>query len=181
MADAIFEEPRLAEICDELDPDRSDLDAYAAMAGEFGAESVLDVGCGTGTLACLLAGRGLEVIAVDPAAACLEVARRKPGADDVRWVHGDVTDLPPLQVDLVTMTATSAARARSGGRYDHPDLAQAGCPRLDQRVSESSLTGIENSSSEQLCEFWHGTGFRVPRGVRGQCVRGPGRVPGRAA
>src|SRR6185369_8241446 len=47
---------------------------------------------------------------------------------------------------------------RSGGRYDHPDLAQAGCPRLDQRVSESSLTGIENSSSEQLCEFWHGTG-----------------------
>src|ERR1700748_297095 len=105
MADAIFEEPRLAEIYDELDPDRSDLDAYVAMAGEFGAESVLDVGCGTGTLACLLAGRGLEVIAVDPAAACLEVARRKSGADDVRWVHGDVTDLPPLQVDLVTMTA----------------------------------------------------------------------------
>jgi ubiquinone/menaquinone biosynthesis C-methylase UbiE len=55
MADAIFEEPRLAEIYDPLDPDRSDLDAYAAMAGEFGAESVLDVGCGTGTLACLLA------------------------------------------------------------------------------------------------------------------------------
>jgi 2-polyprenyl-3-methyl-5-hydroxy-6-metoxy-1,4-benzoquinol methylase len=50
VADAIFEEPRLAEIYDELDPDRSDLDAYAAMAAEFGAESVLDVGCGTGTL-----------------------------------------------------------------------------------------------------------------------------------
>ena len=78
------------------------------MAGEFGAESVLDVGCGTGTLACLLAGRGLEVIAVDPAAACLEVARRKSGADEVRWVHGDLTDLPPLQVDPVTMTANVA-------------------------------------------------------------------------
>jgi dihydrofolate reductase len=51
VADAIFEEPRLAEIYDELDPDRSDVDAYAAMAAEFGAESVLDVGCGTGTLA----------------------------------------------------------------------------------------------------------------------------------
>jgi ubiquinone/menaquinone biosynthesis C-methylase UbiE len=108
MADAIFEEPRLAEIYDDLDPDRSDLDAYASLAGEFGAASVLDVGCGTGTLACLLAGRGLEVIAVDPAAACLEVARRKPGADDVRWVHGNVTALPPLQVDLVTMTANVA-------------------------------------------------------------------------
>ena len=96
MADAIFEEPWLAEIYDELDPDRSDLDAYAAMAGEFGAESVLDVGCGTGTLACLLAGRGLEVIAVDPAAACLEVARRCTAAvpETANWclraggVHG---------------------------------------------------------------------------------------------
>ena len=30
MADAIFEEPRLAEIYDPLDPDRSDLDAYVS-------------------------------------------------------------------------------------------------------------------------------------------------------
>jgi hypothetical protein len=29
VADAIFEEPRLAEVYDPLDPDRSDLDAYA--------------------------------------------------------------------------------------------------------------------------------------------------------
>lgn len=55
MRDAIFEDPRLAEIYDPLDPDRCDLDAYAA---EFAAESVVDVGCGTGTLACLLARRG---------------------------------------------------------------------------------------------------------------------------
>jgi SAM-dependent methyltransferase len=108
MADAIFEEPRLAEIYDLLDPDRSDLDAYAAMAGEFSAESVLDVGCGTGTLACLLAARGLEVTAVDPAAASLAVARRKPGAASVFWLHGKVTALPALQVDLATMTGNVA-------------------------------------------------------------------------
>lgn len=108
MADAIFEEPRLAEIYDPLDPDRSDLDVYAAMADEFGARSVLDIGCGTGTFACLLAARGLEVIAVDPAAASLAVARRKPGADGVRWLHADAKALPPLQVDLVTMTGNVA-------------------------------------------------------------------------
>jgi 2-polyprenyl-3-methyl-5-hydroxy-6-metoxy-1,4-benzoquinol methylase len=78
VADAHFELPRLAEIYDPLDPDRSDLDAYADVAGEFGARTVLDIGCGTGTFACLLAGRGLEVTAVDPAAASLGAAGCTP-------------------------------------------------------------------------------------------------------
>jgi SAM-dependent methyltransferase len=108
VADAHFEVPRLAEIYDPLDPDRSDLDAYAALAAEFGARTVLDIGCGTGTFACLLADRGLEVIAADPAPASLEVARRKPGAGRVRWVHTDATALPPVRADLVTMTGNVA-------------------------------------------------------------------------
>jgi SAM-dependent methyltransferase len=108
VPDAAFAEPRLAEIYDPMDLERCDLDAYAALAAEFGARSVLDVGCGTGTLACLLAARGLEVIAVDPAAASLDVARRKLGADGVRWLCTDATALPPLQVDLVTMTGNVA-------------------------------------------------------------------------
>jgi 2-polyprenyl-3-methyl-5-hydroxy-6-metoxy-1,4-benzoquinol methylase len=108
MVDALFAERRLAEVYDPLDPDRSDLDAYAAMVDEFGAGSLLDIGCGTGTFACLLARRGLTVTAVDPAQASLEIARAKPGADRVQWVHGYATDLPPLQVDLVTMTGNVA-------------------------------------------------------------------------
>jgi SAM-dependent methyltransferase len=108
VPDAIFAEPRLAELYDPLDPDRSDLDAYLAMAGEFGARSVLDVGCGTGTLACLLAGRGLKVTAIDPAAASLDVGRRKPGADRVRWLHTAAADLPALQADLAVMTGNVA-------------------------------------------------------------------------
>ena len=58
----------------------------------------------------------------------------------------------------VAGTTTSAARARPAGRYDRPDQAQAGRPRPDQRVPESSLTSTENTSSEPVCEFWHGTG-----------------------
>ncbi|HEY7812758.1 MAG TPA: class I SAM-dependent methyltransferase [Nakamurella sp.] len=104
MADALFSEPRLAQLYDPLDADRSDLDAYVAMAAEFGAATVVDIGCGTGTLACLLAQRGLTVTGVDPAAASLDVARRKPGADRVRWLHADATAVPPLGADLVTMT-----------------------------------------------------------------------------
>jgi SAM-dependent methyltransferase len=108
MPDAIFAHPRLAEFYDGFDPDRDDLDLYLGAAREFGARSVLDVGCGTGTLACLLAEQGFEVTGVDPAAASLDLARAKPGADRVRWLLGDATSLPPLQVDLATMTGNVA-------------------------------------------------------------------------
>jgi SAM-dependent methyltransferase len=108
MADEFFEHPRLVAIYDALDPDRSELDAYLAIADEIGARRVLDIGCGTGTFALLLAERGLEVTGVDPAAGSLGVARAKPGAERVRWIHGDATALPPLQVDLATMTGNVA-------------------------------------------------------------------------
>lgn len=94
MADAIFEEPRLAEIYDAIDGDRSDLKAYAALVDELGAHVVLDVGCGTGTFACMLAAQGKEVFGIDPATASLEVARRKPDAGRVRWLEGEATGLP---------------------------------------------------------------------------------------
>ena len=108
MADDGFDHPRIAAIYDALDGDRSDLEAYVQMAEERGARRVLDVGCGTGTFALLLADRGLEVTGVDPALASLGVARAKPGSDRVRWIHGDATSLPPLHVDLATMTGNVA-------------------------------------------------------------------------
>jgi SAM-dependent methyltransferase len=118
MADAQFEQRRLAEIYDPLDPDRSDLDAYAAIVTEFHARSVLDVGCGTGTFACLLAGRGVDVTGLDPAEASLDVARSKPAADRVRWVRRDAASLPALQVDLVTMTGNVAQVFLTDGEWE---------------------------------------------------------------
>ncbi|MPY48531.1 class I SAM-dependent methyltransferase [Streptomyces acidicola] len=108
MADEGFTHPRLAAIYDPLDPDRSDLDAYHDLAERFCARRVLDIGCGTGVFALQLAERGIEVVGVDPARASVDVARAKPGADRVRWICGDATALPPLRVDLATMTANVA-------------------------------------------------------------------------
>jgi SAM-dependent methyltransferase len=108
MTDAIFEDPRLARVYDPLDPDRSDLDVYVDVVDELGARSVLDIGCGTGTFACMLAQRGIDVTAVDPARASLDVARSKSGAEDVRWLLGDATSLPALRVDAAFMTANVA-------------------------------------------------------------------------
>jgi len=108
VPDAASDDPRLAALYDVLDPDRSDLEVYADLVTELGAGSVLDVGCGTGTFAVMLAERGLAVTGVDPAGASLDVARAKPLADRVTWIHGDATSLPPMQVDVATMTANVA-------------------------------------------------------------------------
>ncbi|MGW3154188.1 class I SAM-dependent methyltransferase [Streptomyces sp. NPDC001089] len=108
MADDCFAHPRLAAIYDPLEPDRGDLDAYVRMAEEFRARQVLDIGCGTGVFALLLAARGIEVVGIDPAPASIVVARGKAGGEHVRWICGEAADLPPLQVDLATMTANVA-------------------------------------------------------------------------
>ncbi|MFI5834024.1 class I SAM-dependent methyltransferase [Micromonospora sp. NPDC051300] len=120
MPDAIFAHPRLAPVYDTFDDDRDDLAAYLAIAGELGARTVLDVGCGTGSLAVLLARHGHTVVGVDPAEASLDVARAKhaarakeaataaDGAVEVHWLHGDATTLPALDADLATMTGNVA-------------------------------------------------------------------------
>jgi SAM-dependent methyltransferase len=104
-----FDDPRIAGVYDIFDSDRSDLDAYLAIVAELGASRVVDLGCGTGTLAILLASSGRDVVGVDPARAMLDVARAKPGADRVRWIVGDATSMtgePP--VDVVTFTGNAA-------------------------------------------------------------------------
>ncbi|MDI9896523.1 class I SAM-dependent methyltransferase [Rhodococcus sp. IEGM 1381] len=108
MPDDIFEHPRLTAIYDVLEGDRSDLDVYVSAALDTQARDALDIGCGTGSLALLLASRGIVVTALDPAAGSLDVARRKPGAEQIRWVQGYAEDIPELQVDLVTITGNVA-------------------------------------------------------------------------
>ncbi|WP_232667959.1 class I SAM-dependent methyltransferase [Pseudonocardia sp. TRM90224] len=108
MPDAIFADPRLAAVYDALEGERADLKAYLDIADELGAGRVLDVGCGTGCLALLLAGTGREVVGVDPAAASLAIARSKEGADRVAWVLGDASTVPAVGMDLAVMTGNVA-------------------------------------------------------------------------
>ena len=107
-ADGGFSDPRLAQLSTCSRRTAPTWTCTSGWPAELGASSVLDVGCGTGTYPCLLAERGYQVTGVDPAAASLDVARDKPSAAKVRWIHGDATTLPPMQADLATMTANVA-------------------------------------------------------------------------
>jgi SAM-dependent methyltransferase len=108
VPDAIFAHPRLAPLYDAFDGDRADLAAYLDIAGELSAERVLDVGCGTGSLAVLLAETGRTVVGVDPAEASLEIARSKDSTARITWIHGDATTMPALDADLAVMTGNVA-------------------------------------------------------------------------
>jgi SAM-dependent methyltransferase len=108
VPDAIFADRRLAPLYDLFDGDRDDLVVYHRIVDELGAHLVLDVGCGTGSLAILLARHGHTVVGVDPAEASLDVAEAKDGAARIRWVHGDATVVPALDADVATMTGNVA-------------------------------------------------------------------------
>lgn len=104
MPDLQFALPRLAEVYDLENPWARDGDFYLALAGGAPCR-VLDLGCGTGTLACALAVAGHEVTGVDPAAAMLEVARAKPHADRVRWIEAPAQHFAAAErFDRIVMT-----------------------------------------------------------------------------
>lgn len=108
MPDALFTHPRLAPVYDALDGDRTDLPAYLTIADELGADRVLDIGCGTGCLAVLLAESGRTVVGVDPAEASLEVAKSKHSTRKITWLYGNATTVPSLDADLAVMTGNVA-------------------------------------------------------------------------
>lgn len=104
-----FDNPISAAIYDQAEGSREDLDYYMTIVEELAADSVIDIGCGTGTLAIMLADREKVVTGVDPAGAMLDVARAKPGTEKVRWIHGTAEDLPAVSsADLAMMTGNVA-------------------------------------------------------------------------
>lgn len=104
----MFAHPRLAPLYDAFESDRTDLTAYVEIADEFGAARVLDVGCGTGSLAILLEETGRTVVGTDPAEASLAVARSKDSSARIVWVRCDATILPTIAADLAVMTGNVA-------------------------------------------------------------------------
>lgn len=97
-ADELLEASWTAGVYDELAP------RYLGMAGRLvdgapieSGTSVLDVGCGTGSVAIAAARAGADVAGVDITPTLLEQARENAasaGYPDVRWEEADATSMP---------------------------------------------------------------------------------------
>ena len=102
MVDQLFVEPRLARLYDAFCAGRDDFEFYLPYV--MAADSVLDVGCGTGALLHLAraAGHRGRLCGLDPADAMLDCARVR---SDIEWVHGDLSTFATTdRFDLIVMT-----------------------------------------------------------------------------
>jgi len=101
--DPFYQDPRFVQFYDcNFSSDRADF-AFCRRLAESAA-SVLDLGCGTGTLLAELS-QGREAWGVDPAAAMLEIARQRPGGDRATWIEADARTVRlDRRFDLVVLT-----------------------------------------------------------------------------
>ncbi|MBF9232892.1 class I SAM-dependent methyltransferase [Microvirga alba] len=100
--DGLYRDPDLAQFYDAANTWGVDFDYCMALATD--AASVLDLGCGTGELATALA-QNRAVTGVDPAAAMLDIARKRPGGHEVTWVQADARSVRlDDRFDLVLLT-----------------------------------------------------------------------------
>lgn len=131
--DKLYHDPELVQFYDPAHRQRrSDFDYCRRLAED--AQSVLDLGCGTGQLAASMADRR-TVFGVDPAAAMLDIARHRPRGRKATWVEADARSVRlGRRFDLVLLTghafqvfltdedkqavlSTIAAHLAPGGRF----------------------------------------------------------------
>lgn len=180
MEDRLYHDPALADFYDlENGWDRSE-DFTFCRALAAGADSVLDLGCGTGELAVALSGDRM-VVGVDPAPAMLEIARAKPGAARVDFIEGDARTLRlGRRFALVMLTghafqvfltredrraalATIAAHLAPGGRFIF-DSRDPACREWEEWGPEGSRRRLEHPRFGAV-QAWNDAAFDAETGI----------------
>lgn len=145
-------------------------------------ETIIDVGCGTGSFAVMLkaAAPGVHVIGIDPDEEALAIARAKGDAADadIHWERGFARDIGSRSADAVVSSlmfhqvpmaekraglAAMHAALRPGGRLVIADYGrQRGLMRLLFRLTIQRLDGVADTQPNAdgvLPELVCATGF----------------------
>jgi SAM-dependent methyltransferase len=161
-----YNQPELADLYDDENVWDASADFYRELARELDAGSLLDIGCGTGTVTRgIAAAIGCEAVGLDPAAPMLAVARRKTKGESVAWIEGDARAARlDRRFDLIIMTghafqhfvseqdqaallATIAAHLDPGGHFAFDTRNPAAqewlewTPELSRRVIDTGRFG----------------------------------------
>ena len=101
-----YNQAELAVLYDDDNGWDASADFYRDLGARIGAKSLLDLGCGTGTVTRgIAAALGCSAVGVDPAAPMLEVARKNMEGAAAEWVHGDARAVRlDRKFDLIIMT-----------------------------------------------------------------------------
>lgn len=160
---------------DDLNPDDEDYRFYAGLAVERNVRTAVDLGCGTGTLARLLAAQGIDVLAVDPDSEMLRVARAGDLAEaatgSIEWRLGDSSDLDADVADFAVMSGHVAQvftddeswlrtlqdlhRALKAGGILAFESRNPGARRWEEWTRARTLRTVQ--TPEGPVEFWHET------------------------
>lgn len=144
---------------------RQDFAFYLPMI--MAADTVLDVGCGTGALLHLArdAGHTGRLVGLDPSEHMLARARRR---SDIEWVRGDLADVQWQGVfDLAVMTGHAFQQLIGDDdlRTAFAALARALTPagRFAFETGNPAARGWENWTPEHVAELTdeHGTALRM--------------------
>lgn len=152
-------------------------------------DTVVDIGCGTGTLALALAQRlpRARVVGVDGDRDILDKAMRKPGAERVEWFEGRADSLPfadgevgavvislvlhHLQPEAKRAALTEAHRVlRPGGHLFIADFGKPQDPIMSAAfLAVQVLDGFGNTAAHRRGEvttMLEKSGFRTPQVLR---------------
>lgn len=159
------------EAYDELNRADDDHRFYAELAASAGVSRAVDLGCGTGTLALMLASHGVSVVGVDPDADMLRVARAKDPAGRVDWRLGYSDVLEPESAEFAVMSGHVAqvfaeddawlaalrdlCRALTPGGLVAFESRNPSARKWEAWTRELTLRIVE--TPEGAVEFWHET------------------------
>lgn len=133
--------------------------ARSAVLGSVAPGRLLDLGCGTGSLAIAAARAGVRVVAIDRSAAMLDVARKKARVADVSvdWREGDLS-FPPLDPEpFDTVTACFSLSELPS------DLAAIAVRRAAEALRPGGRLVIADEVAPRAA--WHRALVAVPRAL----------------